>query len=270
MGFSLITDVIENEKAKAKAKSELLNFTIIYPGSKNDSSGGLISGLLKNKPKFSLDATYDRFINTDQFFSTLNRYSVMFTQKSFGTSQAWSEQIFKGGSYLNISLTTRILQEGDIDVVDKARELVKLCSVSESNDPLSTQFNKMAGVFPKDSKKQKPPNTATNIQIAGQQSNENKNGDKPAVITVGVMKAVGGELGNLLEDAIVNSPPRVTLYISNFFRLNGFYVKSVDFDFSHEQTDKGPIYADIEISLIHSQILSSDVIKNAFGYIKKG
>lgn len=243
MGFTIGKNIIDLGEAQKLAKNETLNFNL-YEG------GTLIfSGLLKNKPKFAISAEYDRLINFDAAFGTLNKIGY-FAGKSFGTSQTWTRKIFKGGSYLSVDLQTRIVDDGVTNVIEEASKLARLCS------PL----NLADGGDIADVKK----NAERNITHAYGLEKYGKQNDKD--VTIKDPNIVKDMLFGLLDGSLNNSPPIMTLKISNFFVLDGFYAKSIDFEYSHEQTASGPLYADVNISLENRDIRKSADLGKAFAY----
>lgn len=74
---------------------------------------------------------------------------------------------------------------------------------------------------------------------------------------------IAGLAGNIAS----SSPPLCWLTISNYFSMGGFFVKSVAFEFSHEQTENGPLYSDIDVELVQSQIVRASEIITAFNHI---
>jgi len=61
----------------------------------------------------------------DGAFANVNK-GLSLIGKTIGTNRFWSRQIFKGGSYLNIAIETRFLNE-TTDVVSEVKKLVGLC-----------------------------------------------------------------------------------------------------------------------------------------------
>jgi len=232
MSFQLTKpSVINIEDARGRARESLLQFTINPYGTSIDT----VTGILKNKPKFTIEAEYDRLINMDENFSFLNKIGGA-VGIQVGLTKSWTRKIFKGGCYLNIALTARIIQdEYTPDVVAVTKNLVSLCN---PRDFFAEKNSK------EEVKKQQAKNLIDNDGTLG-------------------------EVGNLIggfTNVLTKTPPRCFLSISNYFRMQGFYVKSVSFDFSHEQTEKGPLYSDVDIELTQSEIVAAWELKKAFTF----
>ena len=228
------SSTINLQSARETARTNLLNFTLTYDGGKKS-----IEGLLKNKPKFSLEGDYDRLINFDEKFSALNKLGGAVFGAQLGLTKTWSKRIYKGGSYLGISLQTRIMDDLDEfgklkrSVKYKTSNLISLCNPDSLSDVSDKDIKKLASLA----------NTAK---------------DQGSLDRVtGLVKGLGSGLAG-------STPPEVSLRISNYFKLPGFFVKAVSFDFSHEQTKNGPLYSDVEVELIQSQILPAWEIKKGF------
>lgn len=243
MAFQIIRpSTIEIQTARDLARTNLLQFTI---APNNGASN--VYGILKNKPKFSIEAQYDRLINMDEDFAFLNKIGGL-VGVQVGLTKGWTTKIFKGGSYLEISLTARIIEDGKVitDVVSETKKLVSLANpIRLFSEGIIASSLAGEGLL--------------NPNITPEERQEKK---KSAFATG--QENISKQIQSMADGFATNSPPLCTLYISNFFELNGFYVKSVSFEFSHEQTVNGPLYSDIDIELTHSQVLEASQIKRAF------
>ena len=226
------SSTINLQSARETARDSLLRFklTVFQEIPLRDY---IIKGLLKNKPKYSLEGTYERLLNFDEKFAALNKFGGAVFGKNLGLTKTWSRKQYTGGSYLGISLQTRIMDVMDgktliSSVQSQTSRLVSLCnpkSLFKSNDNKIKELAKQA-------------------EKEGQSSN--------------VYKLASG----LLTGS--STPPEVKLEISNYFKMSGFYVKSVSFEFSHEQSTNGPLYSDVEMELIQSEIRPAGEIETAF------
>ena len=71
MSFQLPrSSLIKIEDARTKARTSTLQFSI---NPNNLNKNFTVNGILKNKPKYSIEANYDRLINMDDSFAFLNK-----------------------------------------------------------------------------------------------------------------------------------------------------------------------------------------------------
>ena len=98
---------INLKQARGTAKKKLLKFQI------SPKDGIPVVGILKNKPKFSLEGQYDRLVNLDEKFAVANKLGGAGTNIQFGLTSSWSKKVYMGGSYLGISLQARIMDRFD-------------------------------------------------------------------------------------------------------------------------------------------------------------
>jgi len=236
--------------ARQTAINNLLRFSIV--GGEQD-----IIGIMKNKPKFNLEGQYERLINMDGLFSFVNKIGAIGFNTQIGLTRTWSRKIYTGGSYLEISLQARILDrfkdDGSLivgqDVRSITRNLIGLCN------PTSL-FDKEVKQTVSTYEANKNTNTQnTYVVRQGEKIDTNK----------GFVDRTEEFLTGLGTGAVGKTPPRCRLKISNIFNMFGFFVKSVSFEYSHEQTKYGPIYSDVEIGLTQSEIRTAGEIRNAFG-----
>lgn len=226
--------------ARRLAREKLLVFKIT-PESKGAYQ---VIGILKNKPKFSIEATYDRLINQDENFALINAIGGAVGGIQLGLTEGWTKKIYKGGSYLSVGLEGRIVYDGEtvIDVISDTEKLVRLCSPLKFFSVEETEADVI------------------------EQEKKNKIAEQEKTKGISAASKVVG-LGKGLKDGFLNNvPPECTLTISNYFVMAGFNVTSVSFEFSHEQNKFGPLYSDISVELTQSQIKVGDVINQSLKY----
>ncbi len=246
MSFQLPrSSLINIADARNKARTSTLQFSI---NPDNLNKNFTVNGILKNKPKYSIEANYDRLINMDDSFAFLNKVGGAVGGIQVGLTKEWTQQVFKGGSYLTIALQARIIQDEFIsNVVATTTNLISLCNPRT--------------LFSADSKSK----FYIQDRLKKLQEENGKRSDEKtfegALINAGSL--IAGLAGNIAN----SSPPLCWLKISNYFSMGGFFVKSVAFEFSHEQTENGPLYSDIDVELVQSQIVRASEIISAFNHI---
>lgn len=203
-----------------------------------------VRGILKEPLKFSVESDWEPLISLSDRFQTVQTGISFFGGSRLFNTGIWTKRFWKGGSYLKINPSMRIIdKEGTGNVLRDSRRLLDLALPRyKSNKAKSDSERIMEDIsYLAKGAKNVIKKTAENI-IEGELLPNSES-----------ITNAGKGFGRFIENVASSGPKPVRVKVSNFFEKI-FIIESVDVEFSKEMTDLGPLYADLNIVLSSQEV----------------
>lgn len=207
-----------------------------------------VRGILKEPLKFSVESDWEPLLSLSDRFQGTQAILSFATGSRLFNAGIWTKRFWKGGSYLKINPVMRIVDwEGTGNVIRDSRKLLDMALPVYKGNKSSSDREKilaeMNAIREKIAKKLSSPLATIGEAVS----------DLASLATQQGFNDAASGFFDIIESASSSGPRPVKVVVSNFYE-NTFIIESVDVEFSKEMTERGPLYADLSITLSTQEI----------------
>lgn len=234
----------------------------------------LASGVLLDNFNISVSEDWENLINVRDKFVGTQKILGALTGTSFFNAGAWTQKIFRGGGYLELSPKFRVYDKESTGESIKAVKKLLIHILPKYKGSLRTLDDLLPAARQVLKKASESVQKGINIlkdDFLGTTSKIAKNVGEEIVETVTLQNgqiveniATGITDLELIKQLSSSSPRPITIKIGEVFTQSEMLVTNLNVDFSKEFNAVGPLYVDITLNLSSLVAAESNMVNNGF------